>query len=248
MPLDAFQLVAFDLDDTLYLERDYVYSGFASVARWLAVQRCWSDAAERRFLLNCWTDFASGPDRQRIFDRTLRQAGLEATRSLVTACVARYRAHRPRIALLPDARCLLQGLYQRPATTLCIITDGFLRGQAMKARALGLSNWVRRVVFTDRWGRAFWKPHPRAFEFVQRRCGLPASACVYIGDNPLKDFQTPQALGWHTIRIRRPAGIYAASAVTPNAPPDQELADLWPLCPARRRQADYRPDARIQER
>ena len=39
-------VVTFDLDDTLYLERDFVRSGFAAVGAWLATERGY--AASRR--------------------------------------------------------------------------------------------------------------------------------------------------------------------------------------------------------
>ena len=30
----------------------------------------------------------------------------------------------------------------------------------------------------------------------------------FLADNPAKDFQAPDALGWRTLRIRRPGGLH----------------------------------------
>jgi len=39
--------------------------------------------------------------------------------------------------------------------------------------------------------------------------GVPPRACIYVADNPAKDFIAPNALGWGTVFIKRPGGIYA---------------------------------------
>lgn len=57
--------VVFDLDDTLYLERDFVMSGFQAVERW-AEQRL----GIQNFAESCRQLFERG-ERQRVFDRRL---------------------------------------------------------------------------------------------------------------------------------------------------------------------------------
>jgi len=65
------------------------------------------------------------------------------------------------------------------------------------------------VILTDEWGRPFWKPHPRAFVELASRLAARPTDCVYVADNPEKDFQGPAAAGWRpSIWIRRPGGLY----------------------------------------
>ena len=55
-----------------------------------------------------------------------------------------------------------------------------------------------------------------------------AAECVYVADNPTKDFAAPRALGWHTVRIRRPGGLHAGLAHSPHEV-DHEITSLTEL-------------------
>ena len=92
---------------------------------------------------------------------------------------------------------------------LAIISDGPQKVQQNKIDALQLQKRFDRIILTDAWGPDFWKPHPRAFQEIERIWDYHSSACLYIADNAQKDFQAPRKLGWNTIQIRRPQGIYA---------------------------------------
>ena len=209
------RLVVFDLDDTLYLERDYVRSGFRAVGEF--VRR---ELGEGGFFKDAWNRFESG-ERDLIFDRILKERGLELR--LVRKLLAVYRRHTPNLRLCPDARRFLA----RPpeGVALGVITDGRPRGQEEKVRALGVDRLVGDIVITGRWGRRYQKPHPRAFLWMERRFGLSGSDCAYVGDNPAKDFQSPRALGWNVWRLRRPGGLHAG-APSPGVPEIQSCDEL----------------------
>ena len=201
-PCPPDRVIVFDLDDTLYLERDYVVSGLRAVGGW-ARARLGLDQLERAML----DRFADGA-RQRIFDVALADLGQPAPPPLIARMLAVYRQHAPAIALAPDAAGYLA---RRDAATACaIVTDGFLDAQRRKLRALGLHRrGVKLAVCTDRWGRDAWKPNRRAFDHVQAAFGLPAERFTYVADNPTKDFVAPRRLGWRTVRIVRPDGLHA---------------------------------------
>lgn len=195
--LDQYDVqgVVLDIDDCLYLERDYVNSGFAAVG--LAVH-C---EAFGRF---CWHCFEIGV-RGNTFDQARAQfpeLQLPDTRELVEI----YRSHSPNIELCPDAKRFLDA-NDRPTS---LITDGPLVSQRAKFDALGLARYVDQPIFTAELGLA--KPNPAPYLAASRQLKLPASKLVYIADNPLKDFQAPHALGWKTIRIRRNASLHEALA------------------------------------
>lgn len=194
------RLVVFDLDDTLYLERDYVRSGFRAVDAF--VRR---ELGRRGFFKAAWGRFIAG-ERALIFDRVLAERGVAPEPRIIRALLERYRSHAPRLRLCPDARRFLE----RPpgGVAIGVITDGRLHAQRAKVRALGLGKFAREIVITGRWGPRFAKPHPRAFRHLSRRFGLPGRACVYVGDNPAKDFKAPLSLGWAVLRLRRPGGLY----------------------------------------
>ncbi|NIA21063.1 MAG: HAD hydrolase-like protein, partial [Anaerolineaceae bacterium] len=80
--------------------------------------------------------------------------------------------------------------------------------QRAKFEALGLADRFGHVIYTDRWGLEFRKPHPRAFEEFERLTGCPPHECAYVADNPTKDFRAPHERLWQTVRVTRPEGLY----------------------------------------
>jgi putative hydrolase of the HAD superfamily len=210
--------VVLDLDDTLFLERDYVQSGFAAVDEWVA--RKYSVTG---FGAHCWHLFEEGA-RERIFDQAAYALGISPEAHFISDIVETYRNHAPRITLPVDSRECLISLKDR--YNLALISDGRLAAQEAKLEALQVRNMLGPVYFTDRWGRAFWKPHPRAFQAVQIHFGLASWKCVYVADNPVKDFHAPVKLGWHTIRVRRPGSLHQAVECQSPVAPELEIPDL----------------------
>ena len=190
-----------DLDDTLYLERGYVRSGFDAVGRYVADRHGASDFGER-----CWALFERGV-RGTTFDQALNEAGLSGSINCADL-VDVYRRHTPSIRLQDDAA---QFLRDWPADRpLGLITDGPVESQSAKIAALGLKDRLSPIVLSDEWGTEFRKPHDRPFEAVEEALGLAPEELTYIADNPRKDFIAPRRRGWQTVRIRRPAGEHCS--------------------------------------
>jgi putative hydrolase of the HAD superfamily len=217
--LAAVRCVTLDLDDTLFLERDYVASGFRAVGEWVSAHlglNGFSDAA--------WSLFEHGR-RGTIFDEALRQRGVPADPETVRQMLAVYRSHSPEISLLDDARGCLDALLTR--VRMAVVSDGPLESQAAKARSLGIERWTDVVVFTAAFGPGYSKPHPRGFLTIAERTGASGHDCAYVGDNPSKDFTAPASLGWRTIRVRRPGSLHEGVLSGPDV--EFEVADLQPL-------------------
>jgi len=143
-----------------------------------------------------------------------------AAASTEPAAVARC----PNIDLFEDVDRALR--HWRSGHRLALISDGPLAMQQNKVDALGLADRLDLIILTDQWGREFWKPHPRAFETVQKTWGLEGAACLYVGDNVEKDFFAPLRLGWRTARVRRPGGIYEKAVADQAARPEFEVRRL----------------------
>lgn len=190
-------LYVLDIDDTLYLERDYVRSGFYAVGCWLAENRNVED-----FFECAWTLFESGA-RGNIFDTVLEDLGI-FDKELVSRLVHFYRSHHPDISIQTDA---MEFLRRHKQDDLAIISDGYSNAQWAKIRALNLEQYVDKIIVTDDWGKEFWKPNPRAYILAQGE--RSPEECVYIADNPLKDFKAPARLGWApSVRIRRKESLH----------------------------------------
>jgi putative hydrolase of the HAD superfamily len=237
-PVDTILLdvdaVVLDIDDTLYLERAYVRSGFDAVGNWVSQELGIDD-----FGALAWAAFEAGV-RGHIFDQILKSCGGACDATVITDMVARYRAHSPNIALARDAQSAIERWHGSVA--MAALTDGPLTSQRAKAKALRLDRWIPLVVYTATLGQGKGKPHPAAFELVQEQVGVQGRQCVYIADNPLKDFGAPKHLGWRTVRIRRPLGLHADVDTGPDV--DHEIVSFDQLRTSAQREMNrsYRPD------
>jgi putative hydrolase of the HAD superfamily len=211
--------VVFDIDDTLYLERDYVRSGFRATGAWVQEQLGVAGFFER-----AWNAFLHG-DRGTIFNGALSELGLQDTPTLIADLVEVYRAHEPQIELTRDALLCLDQLSGE--VHLGVVTDGPAVSQRAKARALGLQRWHPELIITAELGPELGKPHPRAFELIEERTCCSGAACTYVADNPAKDFLAPRQLGWRTIRVRRAEALHHDKASGSDV--DVEVGDLSAL-------------------
>ena len=185
--------VIFDLDDTLYSEKQYVRSGFRAVAKWLG-----RDEAEEKL----WNYFADGKNA---IDELLMEWGQQDQKE---QCLRVYREHLPQITLFEGVEDLIQKL-KSEGIFVGIITDGRVEGQRNKIAALGLDKLIPDIIITDELGGVqFRKPNDIGFRIMQCRWGVPFEEMVYIGDNLSKDFQAPGQLGMRSLYFENKDGLY----------------------------------------
>ena len=206
--------VIFDLDDTLYPEKEYVRSGYKAVSEFLG----------GGFEEKLREHFMHG---RPAVDEVLKETGREAQKAEVLEV---YRSHVPDIHLHSGVKELLAYLRGKGIRT-GIITDGRPEGQRKKIKALGLDEMADDIIITDELGGVqFRKPCDIAFRIMQTRWRLSPSDIVYVGDNPVKDFQAPQQLGMKRLWFRNKDGLYSGKCELINecasADSVQELIEL----------------------
>lgn len=163
--------VAFDLDDTLFAETDYVKSGFNSIG---------TAFGDKSLADKLWKLFCE--DKKNVYQR----AGFSEKEC--QRCIEIYREHFPDITLSKDIKETLYELKSK-GLKLGIITDGRPEGQRNKIAALGLDEIMDCIIVTDELGgEEFRKPHPRSFELMREFLGIDFCEMMYVGDNPKKDF------------------------------------------------------------
>lgn len=218
-------VLVFDLDDTLYPERQFAIGGFKAAARW----------AE--------TELGLGPDLHEemtalldaghlgaLFAMTLATRAPGHTPEHLAAFAKAYRDHVPELVLFEDATWALQHYAERGPIGL--ITDGTHGMQRRKVDALGIAPRFREIVFTGALGgRQFHKPHPLGYEKMETALARTGARFVYVGDNPSKDFVVPNARGWLSVMVERPghARIHARAAVAEGGAPHATIASLAEL-------------------
>lgn len=181
--LNGIEAVVFDLDDTLYSEKDYVRSGFM--------------AAAPDHFDELWQAFSEGKPA---FDAVLPERKEQA--------LVIYRNHKPSIELYPGVRDMLLRI-KASGRKLGVITDGRPEGQRAKIEALGLTELADEIIITDELGGTeFRKPCDKAFRVMQGKLATPFEKMVYVGDNISKDFIAPEQLGMQSIFYINIDGIY----------------------------------------
>lgn len=225
MASESVAAVVFDMDDTLYLERDYVRSGYCVVGVELRQRLGRSDAFEEWL----WARFEAG-QAGGAFDALDEHFQLGLSREQIASLVDVYRGHVPAIAPLGGVVALLRKL-SSSGVKLGVLSDGYLPAQRNKLRALGIATLLDAVVLTEELGRDCWKPSPVGFERVAADLGVPHSRCTYVGDNVTKDFVAANGLGWRTVQLMLPGQVHASRPVAAGGAPDvivrsvDELAD-----------------------
>lgn len=200
--------VVFDLDDTLYRERRFVLSGLREVA--LAIEASHGVPAARVF--RCLQSRFRHAGRHHLLQTCCRDMGLPV-RDL-PGWVALIRAHQPRLRLPRESVMVLQRL-RREGRRLGVLTNGFVATQTGKVRALGLESLVDVVVYADQHAPG-GKPDGACFEAIRAALGVPASRCVHVGDDRIKDVDGARAVGMRAIWLTRGTAVHpAADAVVP---------------------------------
>jgi putative hydrolase of the HAD superfamily len=166
---------------------------------------------------------------RRLFEIVLESRLPALSPATVEAFIDVYRLHEPEIALYPDAAWALD--HFGGAGPIGLITDGQHVVQSSKVRALGIADRFEHIVYTGALGgRAYSKPHPLSFEQMEAALGgVRAGRFVYVGDNPAKDFVTPNARGWTSIQIVRPHRIHARAATAAGGEPRHVIETLEAL-------------------
>lgn len=192
-----YKAFIFDLDDTLYSEKEYVRSGYKEVAKLVPFIK---DAEDQ-----LWHYFE---ERKNAIDMLLLDNGIY-TEELRTACISAYRYQtNPDIHLYDGVIDILESL-RNTGHFIGIITDGRPEGQRSKIKALQLEKYVDAIIVTDELGGIqFRKPNLAAFIKMRESSNTDYSQMCYIGDNIEKDFIAPDKLGITAILYINYDGLY----------------------------------------
>jgi len=194
--------IVFDLDDTLYMEEDFVKSGFCEVSKFIEqnYQIPWEDIYHDLFDLYL-------TNSKNVFDRFMQLENYKNFPFNVENLINLYRYHIPKIHIAEDVINCLSML--RTKYHIGIITDGDSVTQHNKIGALGLSELVDSYIVTSDLGIDLGKPNPEAFRILANRFNCQLNEMIYVGDNPKKDFYIKNFEPVITVRLQS-HGIYSS--------------------------------------
>lgn len=188
--------VIFDLDDTLYNERNYVRSGFNTIGKAFPQ---FKDLSEK-----LWKAFTDGKPA---VDVVVSELGLQKEK-YKQKFLEIYRCHKPDIKLNENVYEVLSKL-KKDNKKLGLITDGRPEGQHNKIEALGIADFFNKIIITDELGGYdYRKPNPLAFNIMKKSLNLRYEDMCYIGDNINKDFVAPEKLGIISVHLNNFYGLY----------------------------------------
>lgn len=182
----GFQVLIFDLDDTLYKEIDFVMSAYKHIDRLLVADYDMKPNEAYKILVNA---FNCGENAFDVLQAYLTKKGINIP-DAIAWMVEEYRNHIPMISLNKETRQMLEHM-QAMGVPMFIITDGRSFTQRNKIRALGLYDFIpwNNIFISEEMGCE--KTNPAAFEEIKRRYpSYPGEKVEYlfVGDNPAKDF------------------------------------------------------------
>ena len=195
-----YKAVIFDLDDTLYPEREYV----SSCARAAAAFAAGGDEDKRQEYESEMSEIV-GESPFGVIDRFCDKHDCDKEELLKV-----YREHIPEIELYDDVLPCLNALRER-GIKLGLLTDGRPIGQRSKIQALKVSELFDGIIVTDELDEDlhYRKPDRLAYGMLLSELGVSvddADKVLVVGDNPKKDFYVVK-YGYITVRVMRD-GLY----------------------------------------
>ena len=183
----------FDLDDTLYPEKQYIYQGFWNVAC-ILYKRHRLDCIET--YLNLVKMFRSGSSK--VFDDFLLSRNINKE---VNYIVDIYRKSDKKLYLYKDVIESLKYL-KEVNNNLILVTNGRSETQWYKIKHLGLMEIFDDIFVLDDFGVKYWKPSTLIFGRISSKYGNNLSDYFFIG-NGEEDFEFSKTLGMDFIFINR---------------------------------------------
>ncbi|MEZ9768959.1 HAD family hydrolase [Vibrio breoganii] len=185
MIIDSNTVWVFDLDDTLYGERKYQQSGYNHLIRLI------NDIYEVDV-----SDIVASSMKSNLDVLEEICLHLKLPLGVKETLLWEYRLHLPNIELDKNVVETI-GLIRANSLGVAILTDGRALSQRKKLASLKLSSID--ALISEEWGES--KPGEKRFLHVQNKYP-DAVEFIYVGDNIIKDFITPNNLGWTTIGLK----------------------------------------------
>ena len=197
------KLLAFDLDDTLYPESEYVRGGFRTVSTYMQKKHK-IDANE--FYKKLISTKNLSPSAK-VFDIVLENYQLK-DRKLVEKLIKLYRSQTLKLKLFPGIRSMLKKFKKK--YILALVTDGKKVVQDRKLNYLRILDYFDTIFYTLDLGNNFKKPSEQPFKQLLHAYRIKPQEALYIGNDPNKDFIGAKKAGIRTIRVNQ--GFYKDKA------------------------------------
>jgi putative hydrolase of the HAD superfamily len=233
--------IYFDIDDTLYST-----TSFSEKARLNAVKfmiRAGLKISEESCIKSLNEVISEFPKNYEMhFNKLLTRLGEETYKNInpniiIAAGVVGYHETKHReLIIYEDVDDVLK-ILSNSSLKMGIITSGLITKQAEKIVRLGVNRYIDNslVFITDECGYA--KTNPKFYELAVKKLNIPATEIMYVGDNPLSDIDTSNAVGMISVLVKRGGKYLNDESKTP---PDYIIQNFWELLELVKREFNFK--------
>ncbi len=189
--------IIFDLDDTLYPQTEYtkqcMYNSCRIIRKYFDIQTEVLHNAIDRILSK------NGIESRHNYDDLWEYLNIDGKNYMPEILEAFHNA-QPQIKLFENTENILKKLSDL-GYTLSIITDGPIKVQSYKIKKLKIEEYFTKIIYTENFGSTGRKPSSIAFKTLLSELNTLANECIYVGNDPKRDFIPAKEVGMHSIRI-----------------------------------------------
>jgi len=188
--------IIFDLDNTLYDAEQYFRQAFYDISEYLSKK--YPENTKKRIydvLFSLWKNKTSMYPK--LFDEALEILGIEEP---VDNLIWVFDNCKIKLTPYQDAIYILKKL-KKDDYRLGLLTDGKIHRQNRKIDSLGIRRFFDAIVICEETG--FRKPSPVPYKHILDKLKAFPHLSLYVGDNPLIDFEGAKKAGMYTVRILR---------------------------------------------
>ena len=198
MQMEDIKAVIFDLDDTLYPQIEYTRQSLLASAPYIAeISGCGVEIVNENLnIILGW----HGIEYKRIYDDLFEAISFDG-KPYLQDILKLFRGCKPKISAYQNVYKVLDEL--NVSYRLGMITDGYEEAQKYKINELNLNDYFEKVLITDTLGIENRKPSSVPYEKLLEIMELAANECVYVGNDPRKDFIACKKLGMKSVRIKQ---------------------------------------------
>lgn len=198
--------IYFDLDDTLFEEREFCRSAYTEIASFLSQTY---DFVFSYIVPRMMEQLSRRDNPFDLLEAELKSRGLNRE-GLIKELVEMYRNHVPeKLPLFSDTKRTLDVLKKR-GVRLGLITDGRSLTQRNKIKALGLPEYFapEDILISEECAKELPADKEQKADkttdvmFRKAMEMHPDDRLIYVADNTAKDFRQPNLLGWTTFCLR----------------------------------------------
>ncbi|MDR1896242.1 MAG: HAD family hydrolase [Prevotellaceae bacterium] len=214
--------VIFDLDDTLYPQIEYTRQCLLNTSEYIAKLSNHRQKEIEKRLNNILDN--KGIEYRFIYDDLFREIHFDGLPYL-KEILDEFWQCKPKLQVYENTHEILKKL--KDYFLFAILTDGHIKIQEYKIDNLHLRQFFDYVLITDSLGIENRKPSVKPYQVLLNKINLTARDCIYIGNDPRKDFIGAKKIGLKTIRINQ--GEYKDLKVSENDDADFSINSISEL-------------------